>query len=763
MKQLYVLIFTFIGANVIAQNITFSDINFKQKLTQQFGAYCRDQAGNAVVVDQNQDGEISEQEALVVYQMVMESVNINNVDGIEHFINLERVQFKMNRIPSFDATTLPNLKYVDLYLNGLTSVSISNLANLEFLDVSANNLTTLDLSNLPRLSNLKCNDNRITNLAIQDKPLLLSAMVSGFSIDNPSTLTVTNTPLLQELYCNAAKITDITLSGIDSLRIFEGKLNLFTSLDFSMMTNAESIQVVNNYQLNYLNVKNGRSENVYFGVNIGTSAMEYVCADEEQLSDIQYSINIAGIGANCGTSPYCSFQPGGNFTRITGTQRWDANNNGCSTTDPVFGEFKLHTTNANGITYDVIPNSTGNYQLDLPTGNYTIQPVLLENSNLFTISPNQFTVVAGTDSQQLQQDFCVQALQNVHDVAVEFVSISDPRPGFDVQYLIKIRNIGTLTSSGQIRLTFPDEIVDFVSSSINTSSTSSNQLFWNYSDLLPFQSFQIFVTFNVNSPAETPAVNIGDILDFHAAILTNETDDVIANNFVHLPDEVVGAYDPNDMTCLTGETIGISQVGDFLYYRVRFENTGNYPAEFVVIRNPLDLMYFDINSLKVVSSSHELTTAVHHDSFAATVEFLYPNINLGFADDENDGYVIYKIKTKANLGLGSQIPNNASIYFDYNLPIHTNDFTTTVVALNTNDFGSASGIKIYPNPANETISISSLQENINELSIYNLLGQQVLEYKNPASTIDISQLNSGTYFVWTKTNKGKSVFKLIKN
>jgi hypothetical protein len=45
------------------------------------------------------------------------------------------------------------------------------------------------------------------------------------------------------------------------------------------------------------------------------------------------------------------------------------------------------------------------------------------------------------------------------------------------------------------------------------------------------------------------------------------------------------------------------------------------------------------------------------------------------------GFVQYSVRAKAGLPNGAQIPNTASIYFDFNLPVVTNATHSTLVIL----------------------------------------------------------------------------------
>ena len=69
---------------------------------------------------------------------------------------------------------------------------------------------------------------------------------------------------------------------------------------------------------------------------------------------------------------------------------------------------------------------------------------------------------------------------------------------------------------------------------------------------------------------------------------------------------------------------------------------------------------------------------------------------------------------------------------------------------------------IYPNPVDNHLIIKT-QENIEEISIYNIVGLCVYhEISNISEIIDMSSLSSGTYFVEIKTDKGEIIKRIIK-
>ncbi|MCW5518520.1 T9SS type A sorting domain-containing protein [Aureitalea sp. L0-47] len=100
-------------------------------------------------------------------------------------------------------------------------------------------------------------------------------------------------------------------------------------------------------------------------------------------------------------------------------------------------------------------------------------------------------------------------------------------------------------------------------------------------------------------------------------------------------------------------------------------------------------------------------------------------------------------------------PGTRKVFLD-NIYLHDN------TTLNTNDF-SAAEISAYPNPVVNDLNISSV-ENISQITIYNILGQIVLQEAPNRSdvTLNVSQLQSGTYIARVTTDSGSQTVKVIK-
>ena len=82
-------------------------------------------------------------------------------------------------------------------------------------------------------------------------------------------------------------------------------------------------------------------------------------------------------------------------------------------------------------------------------------------------------------------------------------------------------------------------------------------------------------------------------------------------------------------------------------------------------------------------------------------------------------------------------------------------YKVTTTSLNTEETKNKK-ITIYPNPASGKIFADGLKSKNNSVEIINIEGKKVLDTKvNEDGSIDISQLNSGVYFVTIKSENIK--------
>ncbi|MBF0694941.1 MAG: T9SS type A sorting domain-containing protein [Flavobacterium sp.] len=446
---------------------------------------------------------------------------------------------------------------------------------------------------------------------------------------------------------------------------------------------------------------------------------------------------------------------GNDFFTVTGMNRFDVDNNGCTETDHTTPFLTVTTSNGNVF----VPNITGQYELELGVGSHTLTPSL-EHAEYFTINPSVVNVEFPLQTAPLTQNFCISKNGVFPDLEVFVLPLGEARPGFDAKYRIVYKNKGTEIATGSVTFTFDGAICDVVTTTPLAANATDNSVTWNFENLDPFEFRMLDVTLNFNTPQESPALIGGENISF-AASLSPTVDQTPNDNTFTLAQTVINAFDPNDKTCLQGNLVGLDVVGQYVHYMIRFENLGNGSAKNIYILDEIDTDKFDISTLTPLNGSHLFTTKIYDGN---RVKFLFENINLPFTAGSNTGYVAFKIKTVATLEIGDDFSNSAAIYFDYNHAILTNNEVTTIGVLSTTEFTPENQFVIYPNPVSDILYIAATYQAADQLEIYNLSGQMLMAIANARqlSNINVSHLPIGVYFLRVKSADKISSIKFIK-
>lgn len=444
---------------------------------------------------------------------------------------------------------------------------------------------------------------------------------------------------------------------------------------------------------------------------------------------------------------------------VNGYTRLDMQNNGCTDADPGFTYLKYKLVNGtNQSSY--YSSSNGYHGVMLKNGTSVITPIL-DNPTWFSVSPSSISLNMPSATNYANQNFCVTAVGSHHDLSVVIVPINEARPGFDAYYKVLVRNNGNQTATGTVRFAYDAATAEYLQSTPLAASAGLGSVTWNVEGLLPLSEVKYIVKLNLNTPIDTPPLNGNDVLKF-SAVVNMAQDEVATNNEATLEQTVVNSFDPNDKICLGGDYVRPEHVGDYMYYRIRFENLGTASAQNIKVTDMIDTTKFDIASLSPVDGSHPFTTRVIQGN---QVEFMFNNIQLGFADENNDGYLVFKIRSLDSLAEGAVLENTASIYFDYNLPVVTNTSVVTVqTSLHTISFKTIE-LALYPVPAGDMVFISiPKQVNVQSVTVYNLLGQLVLENVTPGpqGDVNVTTLANGSYVMRVRTELGDGVMRFVK-
>lgn len=456
-------------------------------------------------------------------------------------------------------------------------------------------------------------------------------------------------------------------------------------------------------------------------------------------------------------TPLTPFQP----HKISGNIKFNNNNDNCNS--GVNFPFRRVDTSDGTYNYATYTNTSGDFEIIIPNmyGNYTTTTTTNLNPN-FTPDPVSIvttTYNSGVPVNYNNNNFCINTTTNYSDLSVSMHNINEAIPGNTATYFISFWNNGTINLNGSIVLTFDNGKLTLNSASPTQNSVAANTLTWNFNNLQPFEHHNIHLTLNVLTP---PTVNINDVLPFTVVANPISGDNNTANNTFSWNQIVRSSYDPNDKTVIQGATITPNQGNDYLIYVTRFQNSGTANATTVVIKETLDAD-LDWNTFEPIASSHTNNIQLRNGN---DLTYTFSNINLPYElanEPASHGWMAYKIKPKANFAVGEIASSESDIYFDYNPPIITNTVTTEMVTLSITE-NLKNNFILYPNPTSNHFVIEMQTEMNAYYEIFDLNGKRLqVDLVQNLKPIDISDFQSGFYFVTINTDDGKVTYKLIKN
>jgi len=286
-----------------------------------------------------------------------------------------------------------------------------------------------------------------------------------------------------------------------------------------------------------------------------------------------------------------------------------------------------------------------------------------------------------------------------------------------------------------------DPNVSFLSlvSGPTPTTQSSNVLTWTTNLIEASGSFLIFTS---------TSATLFDTAVFTLTI--TESDPYMDDNMDLWKLEIGGPYDPNNKE-VSPEGYGPegNVIGDETFtFTVNFQNTGTASAQNVFILDSLS-EHLDLSTFSILGSSHPMSLNIHHGRLA---RFDFQNINLPDSntnEPNSHGWVMYKIKAKTGLPLGTEILNTANIYFDYNEAIVTNTTINTI-----------SEFVIAPLSLDlNALPVTCIDNSNGQIDLTIISGNAPIQYawSNGATTQDLDELSAGTYTVTVTDNENQQV------
>ncbi len=766
-------------------------------------------------------------DTLIIEDLYQENLNISNCPLLRYLDlnhsnlaslnlvdspNIEFLNLSYNRLETFDVSSLLKLIELDLNYNELNEIVIPENNVLQILKLSSNNLTSFVHPPMIHLEELELDNNELSNFNTPGLPML---KVLDLSRNQLPEINVASMTQLVELDLRTNSIQNIDVTTLSELYDLDISENNFLEIDLNQNSKLrhldidenpiERLQVVPKLNritigkaLKHLDIVNDDGID-FFRIegSSSTTNLRSICLDEADIAKVVSVLTNSFLLDQVSLFPDCNVpsELGGFNHFLFGTVLLNIDGE-CQELPGVVNSLRFRVEDTPTTSYDLIPIAGSEYLVRTNTG--TLFPKI-PNTELFEIDP-PFVEINNDSPNPFKQDFCLTAIDStLEDVSIFIIPPAEARPGFEADYRISFRNRGTTVSSGRVDFTYDPSVLSFVSSDEEIELTDG-RISLHYENLIPFQFRAFNVTFKLNSPMDEPPLNGGDILNFTGKISPDREDIRPSDNTKTIKQEIVNSYDPNDKTCLDGDVVLDTLLGQFLTYRIRFENTGTAEAINIAVEDKIDTTVFDISTLTILEASHPMQAIIRNNK----VSFLFEEIFLPFDDANNDGFIIFEIKTKDGLPLGTVLENTADIFFDFNFPIITNTTETEVVTdadgdgfhnledcddgnidiypgapeivgndidedcdgeiLSSTESLETVMFDLFPNPANDQVFIQSHIDKNFRVQISNLNGQVLFNDLNPTQ-INLSDFSEGIFLIkFTEEKSGQvQIEKIVKS
>jgi uncharacterized repeat protein (TIGR01451 family) len=466
------------------------------------------------------------------------------------------------------------------------------------------------------------------------------------------------------------------------------------------------------------------------------------------------------------------------YCTITGTVYHDVNGN-CIMDAGEAGipNIQIHCAGF-GYTYT---NASGVYTFLVPSGSYTLSETVLATYPLAGCQSNAISVTAVAAANCTQTVNFANTINPLHDIKISQWNFNAAVPGNSYTQTCIISNQGTVAESnvlasyktdGQINTPTISPSGIFTSPSANYYTTSGNPIASIAPGGTKVFSMNFFVPTNI--PMGTNLAFTDSAV--YTAPMSNWINDYSPwNNVNHHPAVIVSSYDPNFMEVSPkgNGTQGYITLNDTtLEYMVHFQNLGTYQAQNIVVIDTLS-SNLDWKSLRPIYSSHNATVSINENG---VLKYTFKNIQLPakmYNDAASNGMFTFTIKQKPNLALGTQIKNQADIYFDYNEPVITNEVLNTLydpTSIENPGNKDRFAFTVYPNPAKNSFTVvvdNKVANAATSLTVTDISGRVLatkemkLQSGKQLIAMSAEALTDGVYFVNLNIAGRKSTQKLV--
>jgi uncharacterized repeat protein (TIGR01451 family) len=458
-----------------------------------------------------------------------------------------------------------------------------------------------------------------------------------------------------------------------------------------------------------------------------------------------------------------SIYPGYYSLFLTGQLFYDSNQDGVMQAD----EFYLYNTalHSNCSNYNTYTQPDGSFMYSISAGTCNLSLpdipdyIITTGQNLNNITMDTAIVSLGliglySNSTEFNPSISTYLSSAVCNQAALFRHVLYNGSSQSIQAQITVTLDSVLLAHSGFSISEYETWQTWGGTAINPINTNGNTLTFDAISIAPYSYRYLHQL--VNYPIQ--AFDTYYIKD--SVIINSSTNNVTITDIAE--GVYTCAFDPNDKMVqpYDGTETNITQAGEKLVYRIRFQNTGNDTAYHVLISDTLDNT-LNHHTIRLLESSHYVVFYKN----GPELHFSFPNIMLPDSFSNalgSQGYILFEVAQMPLLAEGTIIKNKAAIYFDGNDPIITNTAISTL-PVSVGALPIDQEIMFYPNPSSKVVYFKNI-ETQTTVYVYDITGRLLINtIIHDSRSLDISSLDSGVYLVKVgkQQDKVNRVMKLI--
>lgn len=176
-------------------------------------------------------------ESFVIYASKLETVDFSNNR------NLTKLELLGARMKNLNVNGATDLEYLRVNGGSMTSVDLSTQSELKELTITSNKLSSINLTNLSRLNLLELTGNSLTSIDLTKNPSLLEVYIGNNKL---ASLDTSKNPALEHLKAPSNGLTTIDLSANTRLLTTNLADNKLTSIKLPISTYFAKLQIGGN-------------------------------------------------------------------------------------------------------------------------------------------------------------------------------------------------------------------------------------------------------------------------------------------------------------------------------------------------------------------------------------------------------------------------------------------------------------------------------------------------------------------------------------